>query len=218
MSKYSGKKNPRAHKNKIGTPPPPPKPPFKTRNFMDMGFPAERTHFFQASIKLAQPFPAPELRTRILRTRGFFWTQARKRHININFFVRLVLERRRRWPWPRFAQESLLAHMVMVLWTFVSEKEKTMTMTKISSKRTCYTYGHGPLTNLLQVGLGTTPGLSRGFHRVCPWDKIRWKPGTHPGFLLVLRSGSPANPWDKPGAEGRHREFMWKKFMCLFAR
>ena len=21
------------------------------------------------------------------------------------------------------------------------------------------------------VGLGTTPGLSRGFHRVCPWDK-----------------------------------------------
>ena len=39
---------------------------------MDMGFPAERTHFFQASIKLAQPFPAPELRTRILRTlKGF---------------------------------------------------------------------------------------------------------------------------------------------------
>ena len=52
--------------------PPPPKPPSKTWNFMDMGFPAERTHFFQASIKLAQPFPAPELRTRILRTRGFF--------------------------------------------------------------------------------------------------------------------------------------------------
>ena len=34
---------------------------------MDMGFPAERTYFFQVSIKLAQPFPAPELRTRILR-------------------------------------------------------------------------------------------------------------------------------------------------------
>ena len=54
---------------------PPPKtrntPPPKTRNFMDMAFPAERTHFFQASIKLAQPFPAPELRTKILRTRGF---------------------------------------------------------------------------------------------------------------------------------------------------
>ena len=58
-------RNPRAHKNKIGTSPPPPKPPSKTRNFTDMGFPAERTHFFQASIKLAQPFPAPELRTRI---------------------------------------------------------------------------------------------------------------------------------------------------------
>ena len=39
-----------------------------------MVFPAERTHFFQVSIKLAHPFPAPELRTRILRTlKGFFW-------------------------------------------------------------------------------------------------------------------------------------------------
>ena len=70
----------RAHKSKIGTLPPPKKtqktpPPPKTRNFMDMGFfPAERTHFFQASIELAQPFPAPELRTRISRTlKGFFW-------------------------------------------------------------------------------------------------------------------------------------------------
>ena len=45
------------------------------RNFMDMVFSAERTHFFQASIKLVQPFPAPELRTRILRTRGFFWNK-----------------------------------------------------------------------------------------------------------------------------------------------
>ena len=70
-------KNPRAHKNKIGTSPPPPQnqnpPPPKTRNFMDMDvFPAERRHFFQVSIRLAQPFPVPELRTRILRTRGFF--------------------------------------------------------------------------------------------------------------------------------------------------
>ena len=66
-------KNPRAHKNKIGTPPPPPQnPPPKKGNFADMVFPAERTHFFQVSIKLAHPFPAPELRTRILRTRGFF--------------------------------------------------------------------------------------------------------------------------------------------------
>ena len=70
-------KNPRAHKNKIGTPPPPkdPKyPPPKTRNFMEkMGFSCRKNAFFQASIKLTHPFPAPELRTRILRTRGFFW-------------------------------------------------------------------------------------------------------------------------------------------------
>ena len=65
-------KNPRAHKNKIGTPPPPNTPP-KKGEFYGHGFPAERTHFFQVSIKLAHPFPAPELRTRILRTRGFSW-------------------------------------------------------------------------------------------------------------------------------------------------
>ena len=53
--------------------PPPQKTPQKKGNFTDIVFPAERTHFFQVSIKLAQPFPAPELRTRILRTRGFFW-------------------------------------------------------------------------------------------------------------------------------------------------
>ena len=60
------------------------------------------------------------------------------------------LGNKRRWPWPRFPQENLLAHMVMVLWKFLSGKEKTKTMTKISSKKTCYTYGHGPLINLLQ--------------------------------------------------------------------
>ena len=60
-------------KIKSALPPPPPNPPLKRRNFTDMVFPAERTHFFQVSIKLAHPFPAPELRTRILRTRGFFW-------------------------------------------------------------------------------------------------------------------------------------------------
>ena len=79
--------NPRAHKNKIGTPPPKKtqnSPPPKTRNFMDMALPAERTHFLQASIKLAQPSPAPELQTKILRTRGFFWnaeTHARLKRI-----------------------------------------------------------------------------------------------------------------------------------------
>ena len=54
-------------------PPPKPKiPPPKTRNFMDMGFSCRKNAFFQASIKLTHPFPAPELRTKILRTRGFF--------------------------------------------------------------------------------------------------------------------------------------------------
>ena len=67
-----GQKNPRAHKNKIGTSPPPQKTP-KNAEFYGHGFSCRKNAFFQASIKLAQPFPAPELRTRILRTRGFFW-------------------------------------------------------------------------------------------------------------------------------------------------
>ena len=57
--------------------PPPPKPKIpptpKTRDFMDTGFSCRKNAFFRASIKLARPFPAPELRTKILRTRGFFW-------------------------------------------------------------------------------------------------------------------------------------------------
>ena len=68
-------KNPRAHKNKIGTPLPPKKPkdpPLKRGMLWIWDFPAERTHFCQAPIKLARPFPAPELRTKILRTRGYF--------------------------------------------------------------------------------------------------------------------------------------------------
>ena len=69
--------------------PPPPKPkvppPPKTQNtpskkdeeFYGHGFSC-RKNIFQVSIKLAQPFPAPELRTRILRTRGFFWLRAQR--------------------------------------------------------------------------------------------------------------------------------------------
>ena len=64
----------RAIKMKSALPPPKnPKYPLpKTRNFMDMGFSCRKNAFFQASIKLTHPFPAPELRTKTLRTRGFF--------------------------------------------------------------------------------------------------------------------------------------------------
>ena len=66
-------KNPRALKNKIGTPPPPTKtPPLKEEFYGHAFFPCRKNAFFQAPIKLAQPFPAPELQTKILRARGFF--------------------------------------------------------------------------------------------------------------------------------------------------
>ena len=41
QARKKDQKNPRAHKNKFGTPP----PQKKTRNFMDIAFPAEQTHF-----------------------------------------------------------------------------------------------------------------------------------------------------------------------------
>ena len=54
-------------KIKSALPPPKKKPKYppspKRRNFVDMGFSCRKNAFFQASIKLAQPFPAPELRT-----------------------------------------------------------------------------------------------------------------------------------------------------------
>ena len=63
-------------KIKSALPPPPPQtrntPPPKTRNFVDMTFSCRTDAFFQASIKLTHPFPAPELRTKFLQTRGFF--------------------------------------------------------------------------------------------------------------------------------------------------
>ena len=67
-------------KIKSALPPPAPKPNFQNtlpppnEEFYghSRGFPAERRHFFQVSIKLAQPFPAPELRTKIFTDTRIF--------------------------------------------------------------------------------------------------------------------------------------------------
>ena len=65
-------------KLKLALPPPRSKksqnPPLKGGILWAWGFPAERTKKSQAPIKLAQPFPAPELRAEILRKPRFFWT------------------------------------------------------------------------------------------------------------------------------------------------
>ena len=72
------------------------------------------------------------------------------------------------------------------------------------------------------VALGTTPSLSLG--------QTQFVPGTNRGFLLILHSGSPVCPWDKPvlslgqtggewgqtGGEWRQKKFMCQIFMCLF--
>ena len=68
------------------------------------------------------------------------------------------------------------------------------------------------------VGLGTAPGLSRGVHRVCPWDKPGENLGQTRLFSLFYTADTrqpgfvpgtnPVCPWDNPGDEGRHRKFM----------
>ena len=64
--------------------------------------------------------------------------------------------------------------------------------------------------------------VALGTPRECPRDKpglspgqSGFVPGTNPGFLLMLHSGSPVCPWDKPSLslghsrdEGRQTEFM----------
>ena len=65
--RIGSQKNLRAHKNKISTFTLPSKKKPTGRG----GLPAERTTKCQAPIKLAQPFPAPELQTEILWTSCF---------------------------------------------------------------------------------------------------------------------------------------------------
>ena len=62
-------KNPRAHKNKIGTPPPPktqntPPPPPKKAEFYGHGFFLQKERIFPGVHKIGAPFPAPELQTK----------------------------------------------------------------------------------------------------------------------------------------------------------
>ena len=93
---------------------------------------------------------------------------------------------------------------------------------------------HININVLVRLRLGRPP--------VCPWDKpslsqgqTQVAPGTNPGFLLILHSGSPSLslgqtqfvpavcPWDKPSlslgqtsGEWRQNKFMCQMFMCLF--
>ena len=57
-------KNPRAHKNKIGTSPPPPNPnypPPKTRNFMDTGFFLQKERIFPGVHKIGAAISGPRI-------------------------------------------------------------------------------------------------------------------------------------------------------------
>ena len=71
-----GRKNPRAHRNKIGTCTPPLSrnpntPPLKRGILWAWGFSSRKNQKCQAPIKLAQPFPARELRVEKLWGKSF---------------------------------------------------------------------------------------------------------------------------------------------------
>ena len=74
-----------------------------------MVFPAEQTLFFQVSIKLAQPFPAPELRTKILRTRGFFWYLPEKFYPN--YFWNYHFLECRKWGFKRWGSKQIWGYL-----------------------------------------------------------------------------------------------------------
>ena len=68
-------------KIKSALPPPPPQknpkyPPPLKRVFYGHGLFLQKERIFPGVHKLTHPFRAPELRTKILRTRGFFWNSA----------------------------------------------------------------------------------------------------------------------------------------------
>ena len=75
---------------------------------------------------------------------------------------------------------------------------------------------------LCPVGLGTTPGLSRGHHRVCPWDK----PGFSPYFTQWTSPISPGLslgqtrfvPGTIPGTKGGTESLGEKSLCAFFAR
>ena len=54
-------KNPRAHKNKIGTPPPPPKTPAKKGEFYGHGFSCRKNAFFPGVHKIGAPISGPRI-------------------------------------------------------------------------------------------------------------------------------------------------------------
>ena len=123
-------KNPRAHKNKIGTPPPPPKPPPKKEEFYGHGFSCRKNAFFPGVHKIGAAISGPRIAD----------------------------------------------------------------------------------TNFTDTGI----------FLICPWDKFGEILGTNPGFFSLFYTAEARRtrvcPWDKPGAEGRHRKFMWKRFMTTFFR
>ena len=78
---------------------------------------------------------------------------------------------------------------------------------------------HKSIIFFVRLVLGWPRVCPRDFTGLCSWDKLGENLGQTWVFTLfctVEARQTRVCPWDKPGAEGRHRKFMWKKCMCLF--
>ena len=90
----------------------------------------------------------------------------------------------------------------------------------------CITHKHN---FFCPVGLGTTPGLARGFHRFCPWDKFGENLGHTRAFSLfytvearqtrVCHRDKPGLvPGTNPGPKGGTESLCEKSLCAFFAR
>ena len=68
------------------------------------------------------------------------------------------------------------------------------------------------------VGLGMTPVLSRGFHRVCPWDKSGENLGQTRVFSLFYTVEARFVPGTNPGTKGGTESLCEKSLCAFFAR
>ena len=151
---YVYQKNPHAHKNKIRTSTPPfPKktrpPPLKGGIIWAWGFSCRKNAKMPGAhkiIKLAQPFPVPELRVEILWTSRFFWIYADGTAIGPYFavpkrfsgpFVAMTC-RQLAWPKPFFTLVFCVSHS----WFWKGGKDPHPQDFSLTKKTARFTKGH----------------------------------------------------------------------------
>ena len=165
--------------------------------------------------------------------------QARKRHININFFgqglvfcLRFRQNMALNWGITHFSAQKRHDQF----WSCFFFLPFSLLLPQ-NSQNCCFCLSRRqkgrqktrPPPFFCPVGLGTTPGLSRGFHRVCPWDKSGENLGQTRVFSLFYTVEARFHrvcPRDKPGeipgtilgTKGGTESLCEKSLCAFFAR